>query len=1097
MNLEVANDLYKYVGEDLTKLAQRYVQLKRVEMGKIEYKDENNFTLHSKVAGRKIFDVYIEIGNGKIKKATCNCEKHVKNNDICKHIVATMKCFETMEKPKQKQEQEQIIKRELKYRMFYQLIKEFDEEQETKDTISIASKLNKEEIVELKPKLIFDKTNKNIKVELLISIDKEYRIKNLVEFYDNIQEQKVFKYGEKLEFLHKKTAFKQESRLLLEFVLKHAEIIKYVNSNSNYGVNGKALKENYILLSKADLDELFEILKGQDICIEREYKEEKIELIPENPVINWEIEKLNNKEYKLIPDIDVFKLYLLQGKKYTYILTKEALYKCDENFTKTIIKLLQYYHENYAKEIIFGKEELPEFFSVLNPLIKKYINIDEIDIEDKEKYKPKDLQIKVYLDFDKNDYMTAEIKFCYGNYEFNPFDEKNSPHIPRDRRKEAKAFQVFMHTGFMIDTKNLQLILPKEEKIYHFLTEDIETYMQKFEILATDNFKNKQIAKPKISNIGVKVENNLLSIDLSKLNIDLKELKQIMEQYRLKKKYHKLKNGDFLSLENNKDLNFIDKLVQGMDLSYDELTKGKISIPISRTLYLDQILKNMSHTEVSKNKDYKEIVDNLNKERLEENVPVPKKLKATLRYYQKTGYRWLSMLDKYHFGGILADDMGLGKTVQLLSVIVAYNSRAKQEEKRVSMVVCPSSLTLNWKNEANKFAPNLKTMVINGSALDRKEKIKNIEKYDLVITSYDLLKRDIEEYRNKNYTFRYMIADEAQYLKNSNTQNAKSVKEIKAETRYALTGTPIENSLAELWSIFDFIMPGYLYTYRKFKALFEIPITKDQNKKATRRLKMLIETFILRRTKKEVLTELPEKSITVLYNEMQKEQKDIYLSYLSDAKKEVSETIGLKGFEKSQIKILAVLTRLRQICCHPSLFIRNYNGSSSKLEQCMEIIKEGVRGNHKILLFSGYTSMFSILKKELKKENIPFFALTGSTKVDERVQMVDEFNENNDIKVFLISLKAGGTGLNLTGADMVIHYDPWWNVSSENQATDRAYRIGQKNNVQVYKLITKNSIEEKIYDLQQKKSELIDNMLDTKTVFINKLTKKDIMKLFD
>ena len=439
-----------------------------------------------------------------------------------------------------------------------------------------------------------------------------------------------------------------------------------------------------------------------------------------------------------------------------------------------------------------------------------------------------------------------------------------------------------------------------------------------------------------------------------------------------------------------------------------------------------------------------------------------------------------------------------GKTIQMLSVIVdyAYNTKKEEIPKRASLVVSPSSLTLNWQNEANKFASDLKTLVIRGTLTERKKQIKEIENYDLVITSYDLLKRDIEYYEEKKYTFRYIVADEAQYLKNSHTQNAKTIKQIKADTRYALTGTPIENSLSELWSIFDFIMPGYLFNYKKFKSLYEVPIVKDQNENAMKKLKMLIEPFVLRRNKKEVLTELPDKTVTILNNEMEEEQRKIYLTYLAQAKQEIAEQIEINGYEKSHIQILAALTRLRQICCHPGLFISNYREGSGKLEQCMEILEEAVNGGHKILLFSGYTSMFEIIEKELKEKNIKYFKLTGATKVDERIELVDEFNRNPEIKVFLISLKAGGTGLNLTGADMVIHYDPWWNISTENQATDRAYRIGQKNNVQVYKLITKNSIEEKIYELQEKKSKLADNMLDTKTTFINKFSKDEIMNLF-
>lgn len=420
-----------------------------------------------------------------------------------------------------------------------------------------------------------------------------------------------------------------------------------------------------------------------------------------------------------------------------------------------------------------------------------------------------------------------------------------------------------------------------------------------------------------------------------------------------------------------------------------------------------------------------------------------------------------------------------------------------KENKKPIMVVCPSSLSLNWFAEIEKFAGNIKGIVIRGSATTRKEQIKNIQNYDVVITSYDLLKRDIEVYNESDYEFRYLIADEAQYMKNSNTQNAKAIKQIRARTKYALTGTPIENSLSELWSIFDFLMPGYLFSYKKFKENYEMPIIKNEDTERMNKLRMLIEPFVLRRTKKQVLTELPDKTVTVLNNEMEDEQQKVYLTYLAQAKSELNDMISANGFENSQIQILSALTRLRQICCHPSLFLDNYKGESSKLNQCIEIIKDAISSGHKILLFSTYTSMFEIIEKNLRKEEIQYFKLTGQTKVDRRIELVDEFNKNENIKVFLISLKAGGTGLNLTGADMVIHYDPWWNLSAENQATDRAYRIGQKNNVQVYKLITKNSIEEKIFDLQEKKAKLIDNVLDTKTSFINKLSKEDIMKLFE
>ncbi len=985
-----------------------------------------------------------------------------------------------------------------KYRNFNQIINTFYNEEVDSINENNLIENNKLEI-KLEPIVLYDKLFGNIKIEFKIGKSRMYKIKSITDFYNRIDRKEKFKYGEKLEFIHTIEAFDSNSKPILNFLLKYAEIIKYANSNTNnnYKYFGKNISESSIVLNNRGLDEFFEIVNGTTVSFLKDGIESKIKFDNKNPQIEFTLKRLEDGEYEIYPNTDIFKLSILQGKQYKYILKENKLYKCSKDFEKSSLKMLEVFRKNYITEAKLGKEELKQFFSIIMPKIHNTVKFENITEEEIQKYKPEDLIVKVFLDFDANSYIVCDVKFLYGQKEFNPLNEKQKLDFPRNLIQETRALNVFRNTGFMVDIKNLRFILPKDELIYNFLANDINYYMQKFEVLATENFKTKQIKQTQLSNLGVKVENNLLIINLENINIDPKELKDVLENYKLKKKYYKLKDGNFLSLEDNKELDFIDKLTTGMDVDFEELATGTIKLPKNRSLYLNQLLKGIKGTEIIKNAEYKEIVNNLKQEQLEDEVIVPENLDKTLRYYQKTGFKWLKVLDNYNFGGILADDMGLGKTIQMLSIILDYiENDTKELNKRASLVVAPSSLSLNWEKEAKKFAPQLKTLVIRGNSIERQNQINNVKNYNLIITSYDLLKRDIEVYKKLDYKFRFIIADEAQYLKNSNTQNAKTVKEIKSDTRYALTGTPIENSLAELWSIFDFIMPGYLYTYKKFRNTYELPIIRDENYSAMEKLKMLIEPFVLRRTKKEVLKELPEKTVTVLNNEMGEEQRKIYMAYLEKAKEDLDEEIKNKGYEKSRMKILAILTRLRQICCHPSLFIDNYNNTSSKLEQCMEIIEDATNAGHKILVFSGYTSMFNILEKELEKSNIKYFKLTGATKVDERIKLVDEFNENQDIKVFLISLKAGGTGLNLTGADMVIHYDPWWNISTENQATDRAYRIGQKNNVQVYKLITSNSIEEKIYELQKKKSKLIDNVLDTRMSFINKLSKEDIMNLF-
>ncbi len=380
-----------------------------------------------------------------------------------------------------------------------------------------------------------------------------------------------------------------------------------------------------------------------------------------------------------------------------------------------------------------------------------------------------------------------------------------------------------------------------------------------------------------------------------------------------------------------------------------------------------------------------------------------------------------------------------------------------------------------------------------GSVLERKEILDNMADKDVIITSYELLKRDIESY--EDIEFKFCIADEAQYIKNANTLSAKALKTLKGEVRFALTGTPIENSLAELWSIFDFIMPGYLFSYPEFRGKYEMAIVKNQDEVVTSRLKKLIAPFIMRRLKKDVLKELPDKTETVIYNTMEEEQRKLYDAHLALAKQELEEEIKVRGLGGSHIKMLALLTRLRQLCCQPSMYLEDYHNTSGKLEQCIEIVKDSIQAGHRILLFSQFTTMLDILSERLDREDINHFMLTGSTKAEERMRLVGEFN-NGDTPVFLISLKAGGTGLNLTGADVVIHYDPWWNLSSQNQATDRAYRIGQKNKVQVFQMITKDSIEEKIKELQDKKIGLTESVLQEGEAFISKMSEDEIRDLF-
>ncbi len=1109
VNPELLEDLCYDAGTTRKEKAMEYVAKKRVNITKVIYEDNKNFELKAKVKGTgNNYDVYIKVQNNELEDLKCTCPDYQKNYAACKHIVAAMVEFDNnpeyiriftgvqANENVESNSLPNVNKKSSKdYKLFQQLVNEFyyDHSQNSENNITNSKNKN----IKILPKLIIDKYNSNLKLEFKIGEQQLYKLKSLPEFYEHMLNCENYKYGLKLEFVHDRKFFDEASIPVLNYIMKYAEIIKYANQAADdYGYYGRHLSDGYITVSNSGFDELFEIFKNKYLTIQRDYSEYDAYFIDKEPDIKFDVEEINNNECKIVPNIDIYEYNIIQGKDYVYFEYEGKIYRCSKEFDNTTLKLLKMYRKNFTSEIKLRKDELSTLFSVVFPKVKKSLKYDKLNLEEVEKYIPKELYVKLYLDYNKNNYIIADIKFCYDNYEFNPLKEENV-NIARDVLKESEILDVFIKTGFMLDRANSRLILTSDDAIYNFLSNEIEQYMKKFEVLATEEFKQKQIKQPKISNVGVRVENNLLEVDFEGLGFELSELKEIMDKYRLKKKFHRLKNGEFINLEENETMNLLDNLRTNLDIDFKEIEKGEIKLPIFRSMYLDRLLKNSNIKNINKDDNYKNIIEKVDNKNIDEELKLPEGLNASLRNYQETGFKWLKTLDSYNFGGILADDMGLGKTIQLVSVILSYvENWGDMESLKPSLVICPSSLTLNWFNEIKKFAPSLKVLLINGNAQERKNKIEKINDYNVIIESYDILKRDIEIYKEKNYEFKYAIADEAQYIKNNNTQNFKAIKEINAETRFALTGTPIENSLSELWSIFDFVMPGYLFSYRKFKELYETPIVKNEDQSAMKKLKMLIEPFILRRIKEDVLTELPDKTITILNNEMEEEQQKIYMSYMAQVKQEIETEISVNGFEKSQIKILSLLMRLRQICCHPSLFIENYKGESSKLKQCIQIVKDAIESGHKILLFSGYTTMFEIIEQELKKENITYYKLTGQTKVGDRIKLVDEFNENPDIKVFLISLKAGGTGLNLIGADMVIHYDPWWNLSAENQATDRTYRIGQKKNVQVYKLITKNSIEEKIYELQQKKAKLIDNMLSTKETFVSKLSKDEIMNLF-
>ena len=564
--------------------------------------------------------------------------------------------------------------------------------------------------------------------------------------------------------------------------------------------------------------------------------------------------------------------------------------------------------------------------------------------------------------------------------------------------------------------------------------------------------------------------NGYMSMKLDIEGVDSNEYREIFSSYKNNNRLYRMKNGAYLDLKDN-TLEQAFKLIDILNI-YNDFDNMKI--PNNKAIYLEKLIEDEDLSFINGSKYVSNVVKKFDKVK-SKNYEVPKDLNATLRDYQVSGFEFFKTLSDYQFGGILADEMGLGKTIQTIAFLLSNKDKK-------SIVITPTALIYNWKNELEKFAPTLKVGLLHAAKSEREKILDNIDNYDVILTTYTTYKNDIDKYKNIN--FDYCIIDEAQNIKNPDAIITKAIKNVNAKVKFALTGTPIENNLMELWSIFDFIMPGYLYNKSKFKSIF---VNNDKN---IIELKNLIKPFILRRTKKEVITELPDKIEQKIIIDLEKEHKRAYKGYVNLITRKIKEN------NQDNITVFSYLTKLRQLCLSPELMVKNYQGKNSKLDVLINIINDS--SDEKILVFSQFTKVLEVIGKRLNEENISYSYLDGKTSAKDRVKLVEEFNTNNN-KVFLISLKAGGTGLNLTSANIVVHFDPWWNPAVEDQASDRAHRIGQKNVVNVIKLIAKGTAEERVINLQETKKELIEDVingnLDNSSTLKN-LSKDDIIDLF-
>lgn len=796
---------------------------------------------------------------------------------------------------------------------------------------------------------------------------------------------------------------------------------------------------------------------------------------------------INNKKKFLLKttrDLSIFYLtskndlfLFIQSKgKYNIVIYRYSLNLLPEveNFNNFINKQIS--KNNFYRLYLSIKKLFSNYERIIEYLFIIKNNVSKIDPI---------LEVKVYYEELLN-VLVAKISFFYGEIEY-PYKENETNYIKRERFLEQKLLEPILSVFNYYNVEFEVFEIVDHQKYLDFLSWAKKTSKNDlYDIKISENLIFKPKSKKEFHVSGSSFENDFLKVSWTIEGFTQEDVLKILAAYKQKLKYVTLSNNKIINLELDIDFEKLEEDMKLLNTSIDSIDNGSILV---NKLNSNYFLENFN---VSNSEQLKEHVKKLYDPENGVKNELPPTLKNILKKYQITGYLWLKKLLSLNAGGILADEMGLGKTMQTISLLsdVYYNNKTRLP----SLIICPSSLVYNWKKELTQFAPFLKIGIVDGNQSERNQVFKKMDKFQIIVTSYNLLNKDMEVY--KNMEFYLQILDEAQKIKNHITQFSKDTKSINSKYKIALTGTPIENNLLELWSIFDYVMPGFLYDSKTFKMFFQDKII-GKDEEALKKLKTKIAPFILRRTKEEVLKELPSKTYKIMTCEFEQKQKEMYFSELSKSKAMIQQNIADNTINKKNILIFSILTKLRQICCSPKLLYENSETNGAKFNLCIELIKDLINNNDKILLFSQFTSMIELIAAELKKLKINFLVLTGDTNKKDRMDLVNQFNEKNNIKVFLISLKAGGTGLTLTSANAVIHYDPWWNMSLENQATDRAHRIGQQKNVFIYKLIVKDSIEEKILSLQESKKEIIEQIFDETSSNKNLIDMNEILKILD
>ncbi|WP_347177611.1 DEAD/DEAH box helicase [Clostridium perfringens] len=1006
--------------------------------------------------------IKINMQNSDIMGTNCSCEtfkensKHIKNY-VCKHISATNDVFYSLAKKK-------MQKNKLKSNNKPKLVKEKNEEHKGQEKRFLSLDINikhmlKEGITLFNCEFRIGTGNLNLILDL-----KDFLYKNSLK--------KPLKFNDGFTYNPLKDEFLDEDKRVLQFVASHKDMI-----------SGR-----YLRLKQNNLKDF-------------------LKLIDEKKKINFNFNSINY-EVKVKKENVPVALTLKEGKegfilshhkKFPIILNNSGdVMFFDRNLYLPRKRQLEYYipiHKLFLKNnTITYKKSLENLRSLLEELknISKNIVLDENIRVFKEKL------MKTTFNLYKNkEKVYCNVKIDYCGYIIDLIRDEKDNSFLRDLKSE-KYIEFQLERFKFIKREEDFCFIGSEEEIYELLSKGIKKLKELGEVLLSEELKAFKVLDSSFISSELIELSNFYKLKFDFGNFELRELMESIEAMKRGDHFYRT-NKVYLDLEDPGIVNFLNLLD---DLGLENIKDNEVYIDKSKVLYIQEKLKDRNLSFIKGGNVLQEIVGKLLNKEFKRKL-VPKALNAELRPYQKEGFKWINEITDLGFGGVLADDMGLGKTLQIIAFLLS-------QKKSKSIVVVPTSVIYNWMDEFEKFAPSIRIGLVHGSKSKRDKvlrdfkrglgikieeenlKEKSYEKYDVLLTTYGTLKNDEKAY--ENLSFDYCIIDEAQNIKNPSAQATLSVKNIKSRCNIALTGTPIENNLMELWSIFDFVMPGYLFTKERFRERF---ILDESN---LSELKSLITPFILRRLKEEVLSELPEKLEKKYLVEMKGKQKQLYSFYVNAIKNQLNENKSSEKSGRDKINLFAYLTKLREICLDPSLVVPDYKGGSSKLTVVKEIVKDASESGKKILLFSQFTSVLQKIEEDFKKEDISYLYLDGGTSAKDRVERVKKFNEDSNIKVFLISLKAGGVGLNLTSASVVIHFDPWWNPAVEDQATDRAHRFGQENKVEVIKLVAKDTIEEKIVLMQEDKRELIQSLMDGKTMDgkgLKRLTEEEISKLFE